>query len=280
MMSTPYEFRAFTFGTVFAFGGSFPFPNPIQTREAETGNSPFYALLEAESKPRPSITLQTVPSIIETTLTSATLTKIFASRILSCCRALLIQSRIRIATTILGRAVPGLIHTEKGQKAAIDLKLNNLTDPDMIGLLYDAAAAGVYVRLNVRGMYSVLPPSPEHRKNIEAIGIIDRLMEHTRIFAFENGGEPKLFLSSGDWMTRNLDRRVELTFPVYDSVLQGELQKFLDIQWHDNVKARVLDDDLINQYRPRKGGAVRAQTAFYELLKGKSPEESEEQALA
>ncbi len=72
MMSTPYEFRAFTFGTVFAFGGSFPFPNPIQTWEAETGNSPFYAIVDAESKPRPSITLQTVPSIIETTLTRTT----------------------------------------------------------------------------------------------------------------------------------------------------------------------------------------------------------------
>jgi len=68
MMSTPYEFRAFTFGTVFALGDSFPFPNPIQSREAETGNSPFYAIVDAESKPRPSITLQTVPTIIETTL--------------------------------------------------------------------------------------------------------------------------------------------------------------------------------------------------------------------
>ena len=170
-------------------------------------------------------------------------------------------------------------NARKGKKAAIDLKLNNLTDPDMIGLLYEAAEAGVHVRLNVRGMYSVLPHTLEHQKNIEGIGIIDRLLEHTRIFVFHNGGEEKVFLSSGDWMTRNLDRRVEVTFPVYDADLRRELKALLEIQWQDNVKARILGAELMNQYRPRKGKAVRAQMAFYDYLRARS-DESEEQASA
>ncbi len=161
-------------------------------------------------------------------------------------------------------------NAQKGKKAAIDLKLNNLTDPDMIGLLYDAAEAGVHVRLNVRGMYSVLPHTLEHQKNIEGIGIIDRVLEHTRLFVFHNGGDEKMFLSSGDWMTRNLDRRVEVTFPVYDKKLRRELKALLDIQWQDNVKARALDADLTNRYRPRTGKAVRAQSAFYDYLRSRS----------
>lgn len=160
-------------------------------------------------------------------------------------------------------------NARKGKKAAIDLKLNNLTDPDLIGLLYEAAEAGVKVRLNVRGMYSVLPHTLEHQKNIEAIGIIDRLLEHTRIFVFHNGGDEKMFLSSGDLMTRNLDRRVEVVFPVYDADLQRELKALLEIQWQDNVKARILSAEMTNQYRPRKGKAVRAQMAFYDYLRAK-----------
>ena len=165
-------------------------------------------------------------------------------------------------------------------EAAIDLKLNNLTDPEMMALLYDAANAGAKVRLNVRGMYSLLPKAIEHPENLEAMGIIDRYLEHTRIFAFANGGERKVFLSSGDWMTRNLDRRVEVTFPIYDSSIQQQLIDFLDVQWKDNVKARVLDEDLRNRYRPRVGNAVRAQTAFYEWLRGHAGDKSSDRASA
>ena len=172
-------------------------------------------------------------------------------------------------------------NAQKGKKAAIDLKLNNLTDPDMIGLLYEAAAAGVKVRLNVRGMYSLLPHTLEHQKNIEAIGIIDRLLEHTRIFVFHNGGEEKVFLSSGDLMTRNLDRRVEVVFPVYDADLQRELKALLEIQWQDNVKARILSAEMTNQYRPRKGKAVRAQMAFYDYVRARTEASAlDEQASA
>jgi polyphosphate kinase len=158
-------------------------------------------------------------------------------------------------------------NARRGKEAYIHLKLNNIADPEMIGLLYEAADAGVKLRLNVRGMYSPLPSAVKNAQNFEAIGIVDRFLEHSRIFVFANGGNERVFLSSGDWMTRNLDRRVEVTFPVYDAALQRELKEFLDLQWQDNVKARILDEQLSNQYRPRKGEAIRSQSAFYELLK-------------
>jgi polyphosphate kinase len=158
-------------------------------------------------------------------------------------------------------------NARKGKEAYIDLKLNNIADPAMIGLLYEAADAGVKVRLNVRGMYSILPSAIKRRENLEAIGIIDRFLEHSRIFVFANGGKERMFLSSGDWMTRNLDRRVEVTFPIYGTENRRALKEFLDVQWRDNVKARILDDDLTNQYRSRKGEAVRSQSAFYELVR-------------
>ena len=170
-------------------------------------------------------------------------------------------------------------NAKNGIDSAIDLKVNNVTDPGMMALLYDAANAGVKVRLNVRGMYSLLPKANERPENLEAIGIIDRYLEHTRIFVFAHGGERKVFLSSGDWMTRSLDRRVEVSFPIYDPRIQQQLIDLLDIQWRDNVKARVLED-LSNRYRPRVGKAVRAQTAFYERLRGRAGDESEDKASA
>jgi polyphosphate kinase len=158
-------------------------------------------------------------------------------------------------------------NARKGKEAYVQLKLNHITDPEMIGVLYEAADAGVKVKLNVRGMYSVLPTAVKHPENIDAMGIVDRFLEHGRILVFGNGGNEKIFLSSADWMTRNLDRRVEVTFPVYDAKLQKELKEFLELQWNDDVKARILDEPLSNQYRPRKGEAVRSQVAFYEMLK-------------
>ncbi len=162
-----------------------------------------------------------------------------------------------------------LIRTEirnarKGKESYIIVKLNNLTDPDMMRLLYQASNAGVKVQLNVRGMFSLVPGLSE---NIEAIGIVDRFLEHSRMMVFSNGGSPKYFLSSTDWMTRNLDGRVEVTFPIYDATLQEEIRSFLDIQWQDNVKARLLDEKLGNTYREATSpGKVRAQNDIYDLL--------------
>ena len=168
-------------------------------------------------------------------------------------------------------------NARKGKESYIIAKLNNLADPDMIRLLYQASNAGVKVRLNVRGMFSVVPGLPRLSENIEAIGIVDRFLEHSRMMVFANAGSPKYFLSSTDWMTRNLDGRVEVTFPIYDAALQEEVRSFLDIQWQDNVKSRVLDEKLENTYReatsPRK---IRAQDEIYDLLMSLHTEREEE----
>jgi len=165
-----------------------------------------------------------------------------------------------------------LIRTEirnarKGKESYIIAKLNNLADPDIIRLLYQASSAGVKVQLNVRGMFSLVPGIPGLSENIEAIGIVDRFLEHSRIMVFCDGGSPKYFLSSTDWMTRNLDGRVEVTFPIYDASIQEEIRSFLDIQWNDNVKARILDEKLDNRYQKTTSPErIRAQVDTYELL--------------
>ena len=176
-------------------------------------------------------------------------------------------------------------NAKKGREAFIHLKLNNLTDPEMIKLLYQACDAGVKLKLNVRGMFSLLPNQPKRSENIEAMGIVDRYLEHSRLMVFCNGGAHKYFLSSADWMPRNLDGRVEVGVPIYDTSLQAELKAFLDLQWKDNVKARILDQNLENRYRPasltgltgqpnltgQSGSTkrIRAQDDFYELLREK-----------
>jgi len=128
-----------------------------------------------------------------------------------------------------------------GHPASLTFKLNNLTDVEVIKALYRASQAGVRVRLLVRSMFSVVPGVLEVSDNIEAKGIVDRYLEHSRILVFGNAGHPEYYLSSADMMMRNLDRRVEIMCPIYDSRLQRELQDFLDIQWADNTKARILD---------------------------------------
>jgi polyphosphate kinase len=159
-------------------------------------------------------------------------------------------------------------NAQNGREARIFLKANNLTDPELIRSLYRASSAGVQIRLIVRGMFSLIPGLPNLSQNIEGISIVDRFLEHSRIMVFHNGGSPKYFLASGDWMTRNLDGRVEVAFPVYDPNLQNELRAFLAAQWNDNVKARILNKDLDNQYRQTPyPGKTRAQETIYEFLK-------------
>ena len=160
---------------------------------------------------------------------------------------------------------------EIGKRAEIDLKLNNLTDPVMIELLYRAADAGVRIRLNIRGMYCVVPHTLEHQNQIQAIAIVDSFLEHSRIYRFHHKGKEKVLLSSGDWMTRNLDRRVEVAFPIYEQKMMCEVMDFFEIQWKDNVKARVLDAELQNHYRKRTGKAVRSQNDLYDYLSSNKP---------
>jgi polyphosphate kinase len=157
-------------------------------------------------------------------------------------------------------------HARQGQDAFICLKLNNLVDPEMIELLYRASQAGVRVRLIVRSMFSIVPGVSGLSENIEAISIVDRFLEHSRIFIFGVGARRRAFISSADLMPRNLDYRVEVTCPIYDRQIQRELEAFLDLQWRDNVKARVLTPNMDNPIHKSAGARVRAQTKVFTLL--------------
>jgi polyphosphate kinase len=156
-----------------------------------------------------------------------------------------------------------------GGKASVFLKLNNLADPEMTALLYEAAEAGVEVRLMVRSMFSVAAGHPKVSGNIEGRSIVDGCLEHSRLFVFGNSGNPRVFLSSADFLPRNFDSRFEIIVPVLDEELRDELMHYLELQWADNVKARVLDAGLTNAIA--KGGkkAQRCQEAIPEWLTGK-----------
>ncbi len=152
-------------------------------------------------------------------------------------------------------------HARQGHESGISLKLNNLADPEITAALYAASQAGVKVNIIARSMFSVVTGEAVS-KNIKAIGIVDRYLEHSRILVFRNGGSPRYFLSSADFLPRNFDSRFEIVCPIYDPRLQQELERYLEIQWSDNTKARVLDRKLSNAIVKKGDKPVRAQQAI------------------
>ncbi|MEM7105764.1 MAG: polyphosphate kinase 1 [Bacteroidota bacterium] len=157
-----------------------------------------------------------------------------------------------------------------GQEAKIILKLNSLEDSKMIARLYEASQAGVKIKLIVRGICCLVPGVPGISDNIEAFSIVDRFLEHSRIYYFYGGGEEKIYLSSADWMKRNLSYRIETAFPIYDNEIRKEIKDFLRIQFHDNVKARIVDGNQNDNYRKDDSDLpVRAQLETYYYLKRK-----------
>ena len=155
-------------------------------------------------------------------------------------------------------------NANEGKQAEILLKLNSLEDRKIIKNLYEASNAGVKVKIIVRGICCLIPGIKGQSENIELISIVDRFLEHTRIYIFNNNGEKKYFLASADWMRRNLSRRIEIGFPIYNKQIQSTLQKMVDIQWNDNVKARIIDSKQINKYKKEeKEEKIRSQYEFY-----------------
>ncbi len=162
-------------------------------------------------------------------------------------------------------------YAKAGKKALIVLKLNSLQDRSMIRRLYDASNAGVKIKLIIRGICSVIPKVKNYSENIQIISIVDRFLEHARIYYFYNGGKEPIYLSSADWMTRNLSHRIEAAFPIYDKDIHKEIKDFLRIQLKDNVKARVIDGKKDSDYKKDNSDlAVRAQLETYYYLKRKS----------
>ena len=130
----------------------------------------------------------------------------------------------------------------------------------MISKLYEASEAGVKIQLIVRGICCLIPGIKGMSENIEVVSIVDRFLEHARVFVFHNGGDEVYYLSSGDWMKRNLDRRIEVGFPIYDKEIQKHLRAILDLQLKDNVKARVISKKLENKVRSAEGAeSIRSQ---------------------
>ena len=157
-----------------------------------------------------------------------------------------------------------------GKHAYVILKLNNLEDPAMIQKLCDAAAAGVAIHLIVRSICCLPLLSEGRTPPIAAISIVDRFLEHGRVFIFHNGGNERYFIGSTDWMTRNLNRRLEVVLPIFDEEIRSEIRAIIDTQLQDNVKARILDAEMSNRFRPSDGPPIRSQIETHRLVRDKA----------
>ncbi|MFK7933329.1 MAG: polyphosphate kinase 1 [Saprospiraceae bacterium] len=166
-----------------------------------------------------------------------------------------------------------IANAKAGKAASMILKMNSLQDEKMIRKLYEASNAGVEIKLLIRGICCLVPGMKGYSENIQAFSIVDRFLEHARIFIFHNEGNEEVYLSSADWMVRNLSHRIEVTFPVYDEKLKNQIKHFMHIQVHDNVKARLLDEKMGNEYRRMDTDlAVRSQMETYFYLKRREEE--------
>ena len=161
-------------------------------------------------------------------------------------------------------------NAKAGKEAYIKLKMNNITSYKMIDKLYEASRAGVKIQMIVRGICCLVPGIEGMSENIEVISIVDKFLEHPRLFIFGNNGNPKVYISSADWMTRNISFRVEVGCPIYDETIKQELIDTFEISWIDNVKARVIDQAQDNHYRPHTLPAQRSQVALYEYYQQKN----------
>jgi polyphosphate kinase len=182
---------------------------------------------------------------------------------------------------VLRKQLHKLINTEiknakQKKPASIILKMNSLSDEDLIDRLYDAAKEGVEIKMIVRGIFCMMSESNKFKKPITAISIVDEYLEHARVWVFHNNGKEKVYISSADWMVRNLDHRVEATCPITEEAIKKEIKNILNIQLNDNVKARWLNNELSNDYVSFKGKKkIRSQFETYHFLSKKILKRSE-----
>ncbi|GAB7219328.1 polyphosphate kinase 1 [Vibrio comitans] len=159
-------------------------------------------------------------------------------------------------------------NAELGINSGITLKLNNLVDKGLINKLYRASSAGVPIRMIIRGMCSLVPGVEGISENIKVISVVDRFLEHPRVIITENSGDPKVFISSADWMTRNIEHRIEVATPINDNKLKQRIIDIMELQFTDTVKARWIDKEMSNSYVARGNRRkVRSQIATYEYIK-------------
>lgn len=198
---------------------------------------------------------------------------------LRACKTLLIAP-INIRQQLMHMIDKEIKQAKAKKKAAIMLKLNSLSDEKLIYKLYEAAHAGVKLYLVIRGIYSAKFEGSKAKNNVQAISIVDQFLEHSRLYSFRNGGKEKMYISSADWMIRNLDHRIEAAVPINDPGIRQEVKEIMEIQLSDNVKARILDDTLDNEYVPVEQGdkKVRSQIEIYKYLLQKVPTRKSVQA--
>ena len=155
-----------------------------------------------------------------------------------------------------------------GQEAWAIIKVNSMVDKKAAGKLYEASQAGVKIDLINRGICVIQPGIPGVSENINGFSIVDKYLEHSRVYIFCNGGNPQYYISSADWMPRNFDHRIEVVCPVYDKEIRKELLDVLQIQMKDNVKSRYLGPDNLNRYRSTEDPVThRAQFEIYDYYK-------------
>lgn len=187
-------------------------------------------------------------------------------KLLDSCKTLLV-SPISMRKKIIQLVDQEIKQAKKGLGASIILKLNSLSDTKLVEKLCLASTLGVSVRLIIRGIYCAKSRFKKKEIPPRAISIVDEFLEHSRVMYFYNGGNPKVFISSADWMVRNLDHRVEVACPITNPKLRNELIKILEIQLEDNVKARVLEPDFHNKYVPSyRNKKVRSQYEIHQFL--------------
>lgn len=158
-------------------------------------------------------------------------------------------------------------NAQKGIEASIRIKFNNLVDSDMINLLYKAGEAGVKIDMIIRGICCLVPEKKGLSENIRVRSIVGRYLEHSRYLIFNNGGSPKYFISSADWMERNLDGRIEVTCPIFNEKIQERIEKIFEIQWKGNVKSRIIDEFQSNRYFRNEHVLFTSQDELYDYYK-------------
>jgi polyphosphate kinase len=153
---------------------------------------------------------------------------------------------------------------KKGQSGYIKVKMNSITSYKMVDKLYEASNAGVKIQMIIRGICCLIPGIPGMSENIEVFSIVYKFLEHTRLYVFGNNNNPKIYISSADWMTRNIENRVEVSCPIYDENIKKELLETFEISWNDNVKARHINENQNNMCRKNNKTKVRSQLALYD----------------
>ncbi len=178
----------------------------------------------------------------------------------------LLVAQFNLQTRFLSLLDREILNAKNGLPSGVTIKLNNLEEEVMINKLYEASNAGVKINLLVRSVCRLIPGIFGQSEHITIKRIVDRYLEHGRVFVFHNAGEPEIFMGSADWMNRNIYRRIEVCFPVYDPKLKEQLTEIISLQWNDTMQAVLIDSALNNVVQDESGDGIRSQEAIYKLL--------------